>query len=195
MNAPNPEVDAYFGKLETWREEMEALRKIVLGCPLAEELKWRSPCYTFEGNNVVTIWGLKDHCGLAFFKGVLLSDAKEILVAPGENSRSMRKMVFTSVPEIVGMEGTVRDYVLEAIEVEKAGRKVELRKDDLVFPDELVDRFDENPDLRTAFEALTPGRQRGYVLHFSQPKQSRTRVSRIDKCEPRILDGKGLHDR
>jgi uncharacterized protein YdeI (YjbR/CyaY-like superfamily) len=195
MSGTNPKVDAYFSNTEKWREELETLRRILLDCPVTEEFKWRSPCYTFQKGNVVTIWGFKEYCVLSFFKGVLLKDTEGILVAPGENSRSVRMVKFTSVPEIVEMEAVLKDYVHEAIEVEKAGQKVDFRKDDLVLPRELISKLDENPDLRAAFEALTPGRQRGYTLYFSQPKQSKTRLSRIEKYAPRILEGKGLHDR
>jgi uncharacterized protein YdeI (YjbR/CyaY-like superfamily) len=195
MSGTNPKVDAYFSNTEKWREELETLRRILLDCPVTEEFKWRSPCYTFQKGNVVTIWGFKEYCVLSFFKGVLLKDTEGILVAPGENSRSVRMVKFTSVPEIVEMEAVLKDYVHEAIEVEKAGQKVDFRKDDLVLPRELISKLDKNPDLRAAFEALTPGRQRGYTLYFSQPKQSRTRLSRIEKYVPRILEGKGLHDR
>jgi uncharacterized protein YdeI (YjbR/CyaY-like superfamily) len=195
MSGTNPKVDAYFSNTEKWREELETLRRILLDCPVTEEFKWRSPCYTFQKGNVVIIWGFKEYCVLSFFKGVLLKDTEGILVAPGENSRSVRMVKFTSVPEIVEMEAVLKDYVHEAIEVEKAGQKVDFRKDDLVLPRELISKLDENPDLRAAFEALTPGRQRGYTLYFSQPKQSKTRLSRIEKYVPRILEGKGLHDR
>jgi uncharacterized protein YdeI (YjbR/CyaY-like superfamily) len=195
VNEVNPEVEAFFAKAKTWREELQALRSILLDCPVTEEFKWRSPCYTFREGNVAILWGLKETCALAFFKGVLLKDAEGILVAPGENSRSMRMIKFTSVPQIVGMETVLKHYIREAVEVEKAGLNVEFGKDDLVLPEELTSKLEEDPDLKTAFEALTPGRRRGYVLYFSQPKQSKTRVSRIEKSVPRIFDGKGLHDR
>jgi uncharacterized protein YdeI (YjbR/CyaY-like superfamily) len=195
MSGTNPKVDAYFSKAEKWREEAETLRRILLDCPVTEEFKWRSPCYTFQKGNVVTIWGFKEYCVLSFFKGVLLRDTERILVAPGENSRSVRMVRFTSVSAIVEMEAFLRDYVHEAIEVEKTGQKVDFRKDDLVFSKELIGKLDENPDMKAAFEALTPGRQRGYILYFSQPKQSKTRLSRIEKYVPRIFEGKGLHDR
>lgn len=195
MRRTNPQVDAYFAKAEKWRAELAALRRIVLDCPLSEELKWHSPCYTFERANVVAIWGLKDHCGLAFFKGVLLKDPDGILVAPGKHSRSVRKIAFTSVAEIVALEVTLKAYIHAAIEVEMAGLRVDLPKDDLAPPPELRDRLADDPALRAAFAALTPGRRRAYILHISQPKQAKTRVSRIEKCAPRILAGKGLHDR
>lgn len=195
MNKVNPEVEAFFTKTKRWREALEALRAILLDCPVTEQFKWHSPCYTFLQGNVATIWGFKDNCALAFFKGVLLKDAEGILVAPGANSRSVRMIKFTSVSEIVEMEPILKDYIHDAIEVEKTGRKVDFSKDDLVFPEEFIDKLEQNPALKTAFEAMSPGRQRGYILHFSQPKQSKTRVSRIAKCVPRIFDGKGLNDR
>ncbi|HXV29195.1 MAG TPA: YdeI/OmpD-associated family protein [Sinorhizobium sp.] len=195
MREVNPKVEAFLSDAKKWRKELAALRAILLDCPVIEEFKWRSPCYTFQEGNVATVWGLKEYCALSFFKGVLLKDAGKILVAPGDNSRSMRLVKFTSVGEIVEMEAVLKNYILEAIDVEKAGLKVDLKNGDRVLPDELIDKLAENPDLKTAFEALTPGRQRGYNLYFSQPTQSRTRVSRIEKCVPRILDGKGLNDR
>jgi uncharacterized protein YdeI (YjbR/CyaY-like superfamily) len=195
MNEVNAEAEAYFSKAEKWREELAALRAILLDSAVTEEFKWRSPCYTFRKANVVTAWSLKESCALAFFKGALLKDPARILVAPGENSRSMRMIRFTSVAQIDKWEATLRDYIREAVEVEKSGLKVEFRQDDLDYPVELVDKLEDDPALKSAFENLTPGRRRGYVLHFSQPKQSKTRVSRIEKCAPRILQGKGMHDR
>lgn len=195
MSGKHPKADAFIAAAKKWREELEALRTILLDGPLTEDFKWRSPCYTFQDGNVATIWGLKDACALSFFKGVLLKDAADILVAPGENSRSVRMIKFTNVAEIVETETILREYVLEAVEIEKAGLKVDFKDEALGFPGELLGRLDRDPELKTAFEALTPGRQRGYVLHFSQPKQSRTRESRIEKSVQRILAGKGLHDR
>ncbi|SPH23480.1 hypothetical protein DEA8626_02543 [Defluviimonas aquaemixtae] len=195
MTETNPKVEAFFANAKTWREELLALRAILLDCPVSEEFKWRSPCYTYDGGNVATLWGMKDHCVLSFFKGVLLKDPHGILVAPGKNSRSVRLARLTSVPEIAGMQDILKDYIREAVDVEKAGLKVDFPKDDLEYPDELTRTLRENPEFRSAFEALTPGRQRGYVLHFARPKQSATRSSRIDRCLPRILDGKGMHDR
>lgn len=195
MSETNAKVEAFFSDAKTWRKELEALRAILLESPLSEDFKWRSPCYTFQGGNVATLWGFKQDCALSFFKGVLLKDPKGILVAPGENSRSVRMVRFTGVAEIADKQHVLKDYIREAIAVEKAGLKVEFRKDDLDRPQELVERLDADPALKAAFEALTPGRQRGYILHFSQPKQSKTRVSRIAKYAPRILAGKGLHDR
>lgn len=191
----NPKVEAFYNDAATWRAELAALRAILRDSPLCEDFKWRSPCYTFEGGNVATVWRLKDCCALAFFKGTLLKDAEGILAAPGENSRAMRVVKFTSVAQIAARTAVLKDYVEEAIEVEKAGLKVAFENDDLTFPAEFLDRLAQDPALQAAFAALTPGRQRGYSLYFSQPKQSKTRNARIDKCAPRILDGKGLHDR
>ena len=195
MSEANLKVEAFFARDGTWREELQALRAILLACPVTEDFKWRSPVYTAHGGNIATVWGLKENCALSFFKGVLLKDREGILVAPGENSRSVRMIKFTGVAEIAAMEAVLKGYVREAVENEKAGLKVDFPKDDLDYPEELVDRLDGDPDFRTAFEALTPGRQRGWVLHFSGAKQSATRISRIDKAAPRILAGKGMQDR
>ena len=195
MGEPDPRIEAYFARQKTWRDELLALRSLLLGCGLAEEFKWRSPVYTAHGGNVAIIWGFKDYCGLGFFKGVLLNDPKGILVAQGENSRSVRIVKFTGMADIATRDAVLRGYIREAVEIEKAGLKVDLPKDDMEYPAELVGRLDGDPDFRAAFEALTPGRRRGYVLHFSQPKQPATRVSRIDKAAPRIFAGKGMHDR
>lgn len=167
----------------------------MLECPVTEAYKWRAPCYTHQDRNIAIIGGLKDFCVVSFLKGVLLSDSAGILVPPGENSRSARLVKFTDVSQIAALKGTLKDYVQEAIEAEKAGLKVEFPKDDLEYPQELTDKLSEDPDLKAAFHALTPGRQRGYILHFSQPVQSSTRSSRIEKSTPRILAGKGMHDR
>lgn len=194
---PNPDdrISAFFSAPKPWQDELAALRAVLLDSALVEEFKWGSPCYTFGTSNTVTLWRLKDCCALAFFKGVLLKDPESILVAPGENSQSMRKIEFTSVAEITATQPVLRNYIGEAIEVERAGLKVSFSKSLPEYPEELVNRLDEDHEFRTAFEALTPGRQRGYVLHFSQAKQSATRASRIAKAAPRILSGKGLHDR
>ena len=191
----NPRVESFFAKAKNWPEELAALRAILLASPLTEEFKWRGPVYTVDGGNVAIVWGFKDFCALGFFKGVLLKDPEGILVPPGDNSRSVRMVKFTSLADIAAREAVLGDYIREAIANEKAGLKVDLPKDDLDYPAELVDRLDGDPEFRTAFEALTPGRQRGWVLHFSQPKQSATKTSRIDKAAPRILAGKGMHDR
>ncbi len=191
----NAKAEAFFAKDGRWRDELAALRAILRACPVAEDFKWRSPVYTAHGGNVATVWGLKDTAVLSFFKGVLLKDPEGILVAPGENSRSVRMVKFTGLAEIAAMEAVLKDYIREAVENEKAGLKVDFPKDDLDYPEELADRLDGDPDFRAAFEALTPGRQRGWVLHFSGAKQSATRASRIEKAAPRILAGKGMHDR
>ena len=195
MSQQDPRIEAFFADAPRWRAELAALRAILLDSGLAEEWKWRSPCYALDGANVALLWGFKEECRLGFFKGVLLQDPKGILVAPGENSRSSRTLNFTSLDEIRHMEGVIRDYVRDAIDLEKAGCKVELPKDDLAPPAELVAILEADATLKQAFEALTPGRRRGWILHFSQPKQPATRRSRIEKAAPRILAGKGMHDR
>lgn len=195
MTRTDRRVDVWFDKRESWRPELEAVRALLLSTPLTEEFKWRGPCYTFEGGNVALYWGFKERCALGFFKGVLLKDPEGILVAPGENSRSSRIFEFTSVAAFEAKAEVLRAYVDEAIEIERKGLKVDLPKDDLDYPDELVDRLDGDPEFRAAFEALTPGRQRGWVLHFSGAKQSATRVSRIEKAEGKIFAGKGMNDR
>jgi uncharacterized protein YdeI (YjbR/CyaY-like superfamily) len=190
----NPKVDIFLRKAKKWREESEKLRMILLDCPLAEELKWGEPCYTFQGKNIVLIGGFKEYCTLLFFKGALLNDTHGILVAPGK-TQAARQIRFTSLREIVAMERILKTYIHEAIEVEKAGLKVELKKhSDYIFPEELQKKLDEIPALKTAFEALTPGRQRAYMFHISAPKQSKTRESRVEKFMQQILDGKGLND-
>jgi len=191
----NPKVDAYISKAKAWREEFEKLRAIILGCGLTEELKWGKPCYTFQESNVIIMYGLKESCAIAFFKGVLLKDPNGILIKPGENSQAGRWIKFTSVRQIVGMKSVVKAYIHEAIEAEKAGLKVEYKKNPEPVPVELKNKMNETPALKSAFHALTPGRQRGYILYFSAAKQSKTRESRIEKCMPQILKGKGLHDR
>jgi uncharacterized protein YdeI (YjbR/CyaY-like superfamily) len=191
----NDKVEAFFAKDGSWRGELTALRAILLDCGLTEEFKWRSPVYTAGGGNIAIVWGFNDYCGLGFFKGVLLKDPEGILVAQSENSRSARVAKFTSVAEIAALEDVLKAYVREAVANEKAGLKVDLPKDDLDYPPELADRLDGDPEFSTAFEALTPGRRRGWVLHFSGAKQPATRASRIDKAAPKILAGKGMHDR
>jgi uncharacterized protein YdeI (YjbR/CyaY-like superfamily) len=195
LGEANPRLDAYFAKARPWRDEMAALRAIVLDCPVVEEIKWRQPCYTYDGANVAIIGAFKAFCTLSFFKGVLLKDPENILVAPGENTRSGRLVKITGLGEIAPLEPVLKRYVLEAIEVEKAGLTVEFRKDDLDPPEELVRALEEDPALQAAFEALTPGRRRGYILHFSQPKQSASRTARIARARPRIFDGKGFNER
>lgn len=195
MVTTNPEVDAFFSDATKWRKELEQLRSIVLACGLTEELKWRQPCYTYGKSNVVILSGFKDYCAVSFFKGALLRDPKGLLTKPGENTRSVRLIRFTSVREVSGAASVLKAYIREAIKIEKAGLKVDLKNDsELELPDELQDKFDASKKFKSAFESLTPGRQRAYVLHFSAPKQSKTRVSRIEKCTERILSGKGLND-
>jgi uncharacterized protein YdeI (YjbR/CyaY-like superfamily) len=195
MNQINPKVDGFLRKVKKWQEELKALRRIILDCPLNEEVKWRHPCYTFQGKNIVLIHGFKEYCALLFMKGALLKDAKRILVTLGENTQAGRQIRFTSVREIVEMEPTLKDYIQEAIEVEKSGLKVRLKKtSEFNYPVEFKKKLDENPALKTAFDALTPGRQRAYLLYFSGAKQSSTRESRIEKCMKQILKGKGLND-
>ncbi len=191
----NPNLDQFFNKPNKWQEEMKALRKIVLDCGLTEEKKWYQPCYTYDGNNVAIISSFKDYCVLAFFKGALLKDPKGILSKPGENTQSGRQARFTSVKDIVKLERTLKAYLREAIEAEKAGLKVQFKKiTEHKIPEELQKKFKQSPPFKKAFESLTPGRQRAYLLHFSAPKQSATRESRIEKCIPMIMEGKGLND-
>jgi len=191
----NPKVDAYLSKAKIWQEETEKLRMIMLDCLLTEELKWGKPCYTFQESNVVVIQGFKAYCALLFFKGVLLNDPNDILKKTGENTRVGRQIRFNNVKEIIEMEPILKAYIYEAIEVEKAGLKVDLKDSTaLLLPEELQKKLAETPALKAAFDALTPGRQRGYNLYFSAPKQSKTRESRIEKYIPHIFDGKGLDD-
>jgi uncharacterized protein YdeI (YjbR/CyaY-like superfamily) len=195
MNNRNPKVDAFLSKSKTWQSEFRKLRTIILDCGLAEALKWGVPCYTFEKSNIVLIHGFKEYCALLFVKGALLNDAKGILVQQTENVQAARQIRFTNVREIDEMETTLKDYLHEAIEVEKAGLKVNLKKtSEFTLPVEFQKKLDEIPALKTAFDALTPGRQRAYLLYFSSPKQAKTRASRIANCIQQILDGKGLND-
>ena len=195
MKRTNPKVDAYLRTAKKWQAELKELRKIVLECPLTEELKWRNPCYTFHEKNVAMIGAFKDYCALSFFKGALLKDAKGILVKPGENTQAARLVRFTSVQEIVDLAPVLSGYIREAIDVEEAGLKVTFAEaSQLDIPVELQAKLDENPALKTAFAALTPGRQKGYILYFTAGKQSATRVSRINKYTDQILDGKGIND-
>ncbi|KZE72879.1 hypothetical protein AV545_00560 [Paenibacillus jamilae] len=192
----NPKVDAHLDKVKKWQAEMEKLRAIMLDCQLTEELKWGKPCYMFQNSNIAIIQGFKEHCALMFFKGALLKDPNGILIKPGEDTQAGRQIRFTNVEEIVEMETILKAYINEAIEVEKSGLKVDFKKNtELIFPEEFQAKLDENPALKTAFAALTPGRQRAYIMHFSAPKQSKTRESRIEKCKQDILSGKGLNDR
>jgi uncharacterized protein YdeI (YjbR/CyaY-like superfamily) len=191
----NPEVDVFLSEATQWQEETKKLRGIILDCGLTEELKWSKPCYSFDEKNIVIIQGFKAYCALLFFKGYLLKDPKGILVKTGENTRVGRQIRFTDAREITRMESILKAYINHAIEVEKTGVKADPNKGTkLVIPEEFQKKLREIPALKTAFEALTPGRQRGYIFYFSQPKQSKTRESRIEKSMDQILDGKGLHD-
>jgi len=191
----NSKVDVYLSKAKKWQKELEKLRMILLDCQLTEELKWGKPCYTFQKSNIVIILPLKEHCALLFCKGALLNDANGILIKPGENTQAARQIRFTNVREIVEMEPILKAYIYEAIEAEKAGLKVNFKENtELIFPEEFKNKLDTNFALKTAFDALTPGRQRAYNLYFSAPKQSKTRESRVEKCMRQILNGKGLDD-
>ena len=191
----NPSVEFYFTKAKTWQKELEQLTSIVLDCGLTEQLKWGCPCYTFEKKNIVLIHVFKEYCAYLFFKGALLNDANRILVQQTKNVQSARQVRFTNVREIVKLERILKAYIYEAIEVEKAGLKVDLKqKTELEFPEEFQKKLKENPRLKTAFNALTPGRQRAYNLYFSAAKQSKTRESRIEKHIQQILKGKGIND-
>ena len=196
MNGMNPKVDAFFSKTKKWREELEKLRTIILDCGLTEELKWGKPCYTFQNSNIVILQGFKDFCALLFTKGALLKDPNGILEKPGENTQAARRIPFTNTREIVEMQTILKAYIHEAIEAEKSGLKVNFKKTtEFIIPEEFQNRLDELPALKTAFDALTPGRQRAYILYFTAPKQSKTRESRVEKCMQQILSGKGLNDR
>jgi uncharacterized protein YdeI (YjbR/CyaY-like superfamily) len=191
----SPKVDAFVGRTKQWHEEVKALRKIALACELAEDLKWGNPCYALEGSNIVLIHVFKGYCAYLFFKGALLKDPKGILIQQTENVQVARQIRFTSVKEIASLEKTLKAYIRQAMEVEKAGVKAELKKTaDFRMPDEFKHKLDELPALKMAFQALTPGRQRGYLLHFAQAKQAKTREARIEKWMPQILRGKGLED-
>ena len=197
----NPKVDAFLDKATKWQKEFEKLRTIVLDSGLTEELKWGQPCYTFSASagrqesNIVLIHGFKEYCALLFFKGVLLKDPNGILIQQTKNVQAARQIRFTNVREIVKLKRILKTYVHEAIEVEKAGLKVKMKKTSkFIIPDEFQNKLDKKPALKTAFEALTLGRQRAYIFYFSQPKQSKTRESRVEKCMQQILNGKGLDD-
>jgi uncharacterized protein YdeI (YjbR/CyaY-like superfamily) len=190
----NPKVDEYISKVENWQKELEALRMIILDCGLTEELKWGAPCYAFQKTNIAIIGGLKEYCVLSFFKGALLNDEENILLKPGENTQSARLIPFTNVREIAKMEPILKAYIYEAIELENAGLKVNISKNPEPVPEEFQNKMNKIPALKTAFYALTPGRQRAYILYFSAPKQSKTRESRIEKYMQQILNGKGFND-
>ena len=191
----NPKVDFYFNKAKKWQGELLQLRAIVLDCGLAEELKWGCPCYTFQDSNIVLIHDFKEYCALLFFKGALLNDTHGILIQQTKNVQAARQIRFTGIDEIKELEPVLKAHIFEAIEVEKAGLKVELKTtEEFAIAKEFQYKLDRIPALKTAFEALTPGRQRAYLLHFSSPKQSKTREARIEKYIPQILGGKGLND-
>jgi uncharacterized protein YdeI (YjbR/CyaY-like superfamily) len=195
MNTMNSKVEFYFTKSEKWQKELKKLRTIVLSCGLSEELKWGCPSYTFQKSNIVLIHEFKEYCALLFFKGVLLKDPKGILIQQTENVQAARQIRFSKFKEITEMETVVKAYIKEAIEVEKSGLKVELKKTtEFSIPDEFRTKLTEIPALKVAFEALTPGRQRAYLLYFAAAKQSKTREARIEKYADRILDGMGLDD-
>lgn len=195
-NSTNPKVDEFLTNAKKWKEEYKKLRDIILDCDLTEEFKWMHPCYTFENKNIVLIHGFKDYCALLFHKGALLKDAHGILIQQTENVQAARQIRFTNIPEIIEKELILKDYIDEAIAVEKAGLKVKNNQDNtnLNIPEELQNKFDEMPALKTAFEALTPGRQRAYILYFSGAKQPKTREARVEKYVQKILDGLGLKD-
>jgi len=191
----NPKVDEFLNKVTKWKEEYEGLRKIVLDCGLTEEFKWKHPCYTFEKKNVVLIHGFKEYCALLFHKGALLQDAQGILIQQTENVQAGRQIRFTNIQDIVEIESVLKAYINEAVEVEKAGLQVQKKEhEEYIIPEELQIKFDEVPAMKTAFEGLTPGRQRAYILYFSQAKQSKTRHTRVEKYTQHILNGKGLND-
>jgi uncharacterized protein YdeI (YjbR/CyaY-like superfamily) len=195
MNRTNPKVDFFFSKGKKWQEEFEKLRTIILDCGLTEELKWGVPCYTFQKSNIVLMHGFKEYCAILFVKGALLKDARGVLIQQTKNVQAARQIRFTHVREIVKLEPILKAYIHEAIEVEKAGLKVDYKKtSEFVIPREFQNKLDENLALKEAFYALTPGRQRQYLFYFSQPKLSKTRESRVEKCMDLILDGMGLND-
>jgi uncharacterized protein YdeI (YjbR/CyaY-like superfamily) len=188
-------VDAFLSKTKTWGKELAQLRKIILECDLTEEIKWGQPCYSYEGKNIAIIGELKDKAVIGFFKGVLLKDPKKLLVAQGKSTQSARSIFFTSVAEINKVKTVLKQYIYEAIALEESGKKVEFKKDLEPPPDELLAAFKKDPKLKAAFYELTPGRQRAYVIHFSQPKQPATREARIEKYKTQILNGIGLNDK
>jgi uncharacterized protein YdeI (YjbR/CyaY-like superfamily) len=191
----NPKVDAFLERTTEWRAEIEALRKIILDCQLTEDFKWGWPCYSIDKKNVVLIHGFKEYCALLLFKGALMKDPENILVQQTENVQAARQIRFTGLDEIKRMDNILKAYIHQAIDVEKAGLKVDFKKTtEFSMPEEFQAKLDTIPELKTAFHALTPGRQRGYLLHFSSAKQAKTREARIEKCRPQILDGKGLDD-
>lgn len=195
MNERNPKVETFIIKAKQWQDEYRKLREIVLNCGLTEDFKWRVPCYTLEGGNIVMIHGFKEYCAMLFPKGALLKDSENILIQQTENVQAARQIRFTSLDEIEELEPILKGYIKEAMEIEKAGLEIEFKKtSEFNMPDEFQEKLNENPVLKSAFNALTPGRQRGYLLYFSAPKQSKTRKDRVEKFEEKILAGKGLND-
>lgn len=191
----NPKVDFFFNKASNWQEEYDLLRTIILDCGLTEELKWGVPCYSYQNGKIVLIHGFKEYCAVLFFKGALMQDPNEILIQQTENVQAARQMRFASAGEISKLKRVLKAYIFEAIELEKSGIKVELKKtSEYVVAVELQQKFDEMPEFKAAFEALTPGRQRGYHLYFTAPKQAKTRISRVEKSVAPIQNGKGLND-
>jgi uncharacterized protein YdeI (YjbR/CyaY-like superfamily) len=194
-NTMNPNVNFYFAKAKTWQKEVTRLREIILDCDLEEVSKWGCPCYTFEDKNIVLIHDFKEYCAVLFFKGALLKDPKGVLIQQTKNVQAARQMRFTSLSEVNKLAATLKKYIYEAVEAEEAGKKVTLKKTEAFdMPEEFAARLKKDRALKKAFEALTPGRQRGYLLYFADAKQAKTRESRIDKYTPAILDGKGLND-
>ncbi|MFY7843607.1 YdeI/OmpD-associated family protein [Chryseobacterium gambrini] len=191
----NPKVDFFFNKTGQWQTEFEKLRTIALKTELTEDLKWGCPCYTYEGKNIFLIHGFKEYCALLFFKGALMKDSENILIRQTENIQATRQIRFTNLQQIIDLENVLSDYIFEAVEIEESGAKVEMKKThEFNIPEEFAQKLSENTELQKAFEALTPGRQRAYLLYFSSAKQSKTRISRIEKYIPEILNGKGLND-
>ncbi|MCF2219070.1 YdeI/OmpD-associated family protein [Chryseobacterium sp. PS-8] len=191
----NPKVDFFFNKTGQWQAEFEKLRTIALKTELTEDLKWGCPCYTYEGKNIFLIHGFKEYCALLFFKGALMKDAENILIQQTENVQAARQIRFTNLQQIIDLEHVLNDYIFEAVEIEESGVRVEMKRtNEFSVPEEFAQKLNENPELQKAFEALTPGRQRAYLLYFSSAKQPKTRISRIEKYIPEILNGKGLND-
>lgn len=190
----NPKVDEHINESKQWKDEMNALRTIILDCQLAEDFKWGKPCYSFQGKNIVIIQGFKEYFALLFFKGGIMKDSEHLLVKMGENTQAGRQMRFENVQDILDKKSIIKDYIFEAVEIEERGEKVEIKREATPIPEEFQIKLNENPELKSAFESLTAGRQRAYLFHFSAPKQSKTRKSRIEKSIPNILDGKGMNE-
>ena len=190
----NSKVDEHINQSKQWKSEMNALRTIILDCQLAEDFKWGKPCYSFQGKNIVIIQGFKEYFVLLFFKGGIMKDSKHLLVKMGENTQAGRQMRFENVQDILDKKSIIKDYIFEAVEIEERGEKVEIKKEATPIPEEFQIKLNENPELKSAFESLTPGRQRAYLFHFSATKQSKTRESRIEKSIPNILEGKGMNE-